>query len=48
MRKFLGLMERPEKYGVLVVDDSAVMRRMITMLIEKDPKLWVMGTAANG
>ncbi|SDW54829.1 EAL domain-containing protein [Paenibacillus sp. CF384] len=48
MRRFLGLMERPEKYGVLVVDDSAVMRRMITMLIEKDPKLWVMATAANG
>ncbi|WP_308634635.1 EAL domain-containing protein [Paenibacillus silvisoli] len=48
MRDFIGLGEKPEKYGVLVVDDSAVMRHMIIKLLEKDPKLYVMGTAANG
>ncbi|SEM71522.1 EAL domain-containing protein [Paenibacillus sp. OV219] len=48
MRKLLGLADPPAPYGVLVVDDSAVMRQMISRLIEKDPKLWVMGTASNG
>lgn len=33
---------------VLVVDDSAVMRRMVTTTIETDPDLRVVGTAANG
>lgn len=48
MRKLLDLVDKPAQYGVLVVDDSAVMRQMISRLIERDPKLWVMGTASNG
>lgn len=35
-------------YQVLVVDDSAFMRRIITDLIEQDPDFKVMGTAATG
>ncbi|GMA48933.1 chemotaxis response regulator protein-glutamate methylesterase [Alicyclobacillus contaminans] len=36
------------KYGVLVVDDSAFMRRSISMLIESDQELFVAGIARNG
>jgi two-component system, chemotaxis family, protein-glutamate methylesterase/glutaminase len=34
--------------GVLVVDDSAVIRRMITSILEGDPEIQVVGTASNG
>lgn len=37
-----------QRYGVLVVDDSAVMRKYIGLLIEKDPQLFVAGIARNG
>lgn len=33
---------------VLVVDDSAVIRRVVTQVIEQDPELNVVGTASNG
>ena len=33
---------------VLVVDDSAFMRRQLTAILEADPKLTVIGTARNG
>jgi len=33
---------------VLVVDDSAVMRKIISELLERDPELVVTGTAKNG
>ena len=33
---------------VLVVDDSAFMRRQLTAILESDPKLTVIGTARNG
>lgn len=33
---------------VVVVDDSALMRRMITSLIERDPAIQVVGTARDG
>src|SRR5262245_54910127 len=33
---------------VVVVDDSALMRRMITNLIERDPAIRVVGAARNG
>lgn len=37
-----------EQYRVLVVDDSAFMRKIITDLIERDPQFTVIGTAVNG
>jgi len=37
-----------ERYRVLVVDDSAFMRKIITDLIERDPQFTVVGTAENG
>lgn len=37
-----------DPYRVLVVDDSAFMRKIITDLIEKDPQFKVIGTAVNG
>ena len=42
----MSVMMQP--YTVLVVDDSAVMRRIIIDLIEKDPELKVVGSARNG
>ncbi|OPY73277.1 MAG: Chemotaxis response regulator protein-glutamate methylesterase [Syntrophorhabdus sp. PtaU1.Bin058] len=33
---------------VLVVDDSIVMRKVITRILEKDPQIQVVGTAADG
>ncbi len=36
------------KYGVLVVDDSAFMRKCISLIIEKDPQLFVAGIARDG
>jgi len=37
-----------QKYGVLVVDDSSFMRRCISLIIEKDPQLFIIGIARNG
>lgn len=34
--------------GVLVVDDSVVIRRMLSAVLDDDPELEVVGTAANG
>jgi two-component system, chemotaxis family, protein-glutamate methylesterase/glutaminase len=34
--------------GVLVVDDSVVIRRMVSSVLDADPDLAVVGTAANG
>lgn len=36
------------QYGILVVDDSAFMRRGISEIIEKDPRLKVIGIARDG
>ncbi|WP_251554528.1 protein-glutamate methylesterase/protein-glutamine glutaminase [Neobacillus muris] len=36
------------QYGVLVVDDSAFMRRSISLILEKDPQFSVIGIARNG
>ncbi|GGO01614.1 protein-glutamate methylesterase/protein-glutamine glutaminase [Saccharibacillus kuerlensis] len=36
------------KYGVLIVDDSAFMRRAITLLFEADPDFFIAGIARNG
>jgi two-component system, chemotaxis family, protein-glutamate methylesterase/glutaminase len=32
---------------VLIVDDSAVMRQLLTSLLEADPEIAVVGTAAD-
>jgi two-component system chemotaxis response regulator CheB len=36
------------KYRVLIVDDSAVMRRLVRQALESDPDIEVAGVAANG
>jgi two-component system chemotaxis response regulator CheB len=33
---------------VLIVDDSAFMRMALTRVVDSDPNLWVVGTAASG
>lgn len=40
--------ERSMPYRVMVVDDSAFMRRIVSDLIEQDPAFHVQGTAKNG
>lgn len=37
-----------EQIRVLVIDDSAFMRKMISDIIDSDPRLQVIGTARNG
>ena len=37
-----------EKVKVLVVDDSAFMRKAISMMLESDPEIEVIGMAHNG
>ncbi len=37
-----------ERIRVLVVDDSVVIRRLVTHALEQDPLLHVVGTASNG
>lgn len=37
-----------KQYSVLVVDDSAFMRRAVSNIIEEDPQLTVIGIARNG
>lgn len=37
-----------KKYGVLVVDDSAFMRRAISTILESDHQFYVVGIARNG
>ncbi len=39
---------RGERIRVLVVDDSGVIRRLVTHAIEEDPSVEVVGSAANG
>lgn len=41
-------MTAPRKYRVLIVDDSAMIRRVLAMGIERDPALEVVGFASNG
>jgi two-component system, chemotaxis family, protein-glutamate methylesterase/glutaminase len=42
------VLARSAKIRVLVVDDSVVIRRLVTEALEKDPLLEVVGTASNG
>jgi len=47
-RKIEGRPGADRKIRVMVVDDSVVIRRMITRVLEGDPEIEVVGTAANG
>jgi two-component system chemotaxis response regulator CheB len=42
------LLQPGERIRVLVVDDSVVIRRLVTHALEEDPLLEVVGVAANG
>ncbi|MGB2667217.1 MAG: chemotaxis response regulator protein-glutamate methylesterase [Candidatus Acidiferrum sp.] len=39
---------RKERIRVLVVDDSALMRKLIPLILERDPDIEVVGTAMDG
>jgi two-component system chemotaxis response regulator CheB len=42
------LLQPGERIRVMVVDDSVVIRRLVTMALENDPTIEVAGTASNG
>lgn len=42
------LLQPGERIRVMVVDDSAVIRRLVAHALEQDPALHVVGTASNG
>ena len=42
------LLQPGERIRVMVVDDSVVIRRLVTHALEQDPMLEVVGTASNG
>ncbi len=42
------LLQPGERVRVMVVDDSVVIRRLVTQALEQDPLLEVVGTASNG
>jgi two-component system chemotaxis response regulator CheB len=42
------ILQPGERIRVLVVDDSVVIRRLVTHALEEDPDVEVVGTAANG
>ena len=42
------LLQPGERIRVLVIDDSVVIRRLVTHALEQDPAIEVVGTASNG
>ncbi len=42
------MLQPGERIRVLVVDDSVVIRRLVTLALEEDAQIQVVGTAANG
>ena len=42
------ILQPGERIRVLVIDDSVVIRRLVTHALEEDPEIEVVGTAANG
>jgi two-component system chemotaxis response regulator CheB len=46
--KLKRILEAGRRARILVVDDSTVIRRLVTMALEGDPCLEVVGTATNG
>ena len=41
-------MATPTKVRVMVVDDSVVIRKILTDVLNEDPDIEVVGTASNG
>ncbi len=41
------MVDRPKKIRVLIIDDSAIVRQTMTSVLEADPEIEVMGTAAD-
>ena len=42
------LLQAGDRIRVMVVDDSVVIRRLVTQALEQDPMIEVVGTASNG
>jgi two-component system, chemotaxis family, protein-glutamate methylesterase/glutaminase len=42
------LLQPGERIRVMVVDDSVVIRRLVTQALEQDPMIEIVGTASNG
>lgn len=42
------ILQTGERIRVMIVDDSVVIRRLVTVALEQDPTLQVVGTASNG
>ena len=42
------VIEPGRKIRVLVVDDSVVIRQLVTLALQEDPEIEVVGSAANG
>jgi len=42
------VIQQGRKIRVLVVDDSVVIRRLVTLALQEDPEIEVVGSAANG
>jgi len=42
------LLQPGERIRVMVVDDSVVIRRLVTLALEHDPLIEMVGTASNG
>jgi CheY-like chemotaxis protein len=42
------LLQTGDRIRVMVVDDSVVIRRLVTQALEQDPMIEVVGTASNG
>ncbi|MCH8134405.1 MAG: response regulator, partial [Proteobacteria bacterium] len=40
-------MVRGKKIGVLIIDDSAVVRKLLTAILSNDPEIEVVGTAVD-
>src|SRR5450755_2165520 len=44
----MRMLQPGERIRVLVVDDSVVIRRLVTHALEQDPEIEVVGAASNG
>ena len=44
----MHVLQPGERIRVMVVDDSVVIRRLVTLALENDPIIEVVATASNG